>query len=67
MHAGIKSLRFGLKRTQTQLLILFQLVYYGFFSHTAHASPIAAVFFAAVIVNTLVEQPIQADESKVQS
>jgi O-antigen ligase len=67
MHAGIKSLRFGLKRTQTQLLILLQLVYYGFFSHTVHASPIAAVFFAAVIVNTLVEQPIQADESKVQS
>jgi hypothetical protein len=42
------------------------MVYYGAFSHTVHGSPTAAVFFS-VIVNTLVEQPIQADESKVQS
>ena len=67
VHAGMKSLQFGLKRTQAQFLILLQLVYYGFFSHTVHGSPVAAVFFAAVIANTLVEQPVQVDESKVQS
>ena len=66
VHAGMKSLQFGWRRTQTQLLILLQLVYYGFFSHTVHGSPIAAVFFAAVIVNVLVEEPTPADESRVQ-
>ncbi len=59
----LKTFRFGFRRTLTLSLIAFQFIFYGFFSHTVQTSSIFGVFFGAVIVNALVQERDQGDES----
>jgi O-antigen ligase len=59
----LKTFRFGFRRTLTLSLIAFQFIFYGFFSHSVQNSSIFGVFFGAVIVNALVQDRDQGDES----
>jgi O-antigen ligase len=61
LHAVGKAFRFGLRRASTVLLLIFQFAYYSFFSHTVQSNTVFAIFFAAVIVNATISEPIESD------
>ena len=61
LYVVVKAFRFGFMQNIGMVIIAFQIAYHSMFSHTVHAIPVFAVFFAAVSVNATISRPEESD------